>query len=159
MKIKHFIFDIGGVLINFSIPGLLEKISGENMETLERLHEVCASEAVYRVETGKISGKQFFKDYIKKEVPALDYEGWIREWMDNYSIRNDGMDIVKDLKKKNKKQPPLFYLPVHFIIIIFHLTVIFQYLFNLPHKSIINLHLYSYLLKCIKFIKPSDRLQ
>ncbi|MFH0921892.1 MAG: HAD family phosphatase [Fibrobacterota bacterium] len=96
---KRYLFDIGGVLVNFSIPLLIEKIAAEGRTSTVRVTEVFAHDLTEMVETGRISGPSFFDSYVKPILPQWAYEDWIAAWMDNYSLNEPGMRLLRDIKK------------------------------------------------------------
>lgn len=95
-----FIFDIGGVLINFNIQLLLKKFAAAHHCEAADIQDVFQSDWVYRVETGKISSLDFFNDHVKTYLGRMSYDEWIAAWMENYALNQPGMGLLEQVKKK-----------------------------------------------------------
>ena len=100
-SLQHYLFDIGGVLINFSIPLLVKNLSEKSGLPQEALKELFRDDCVRRVESGKISGSDFFRQQVKPLLPGWSYDDWIASWMDIYTLNEPGMDLLRELKRKD----------------------------------------------------------
>jgi HAD superfamily hydrolase (TIGR01509 family) len=95
-----FIFDIGGVLVNFDVQRLLKKMSDGSGSAVTGLLDLWRNRIRYDVEAGKMSGREFFDKFIAKIMQEWSYEDWILAWMENYSINKNGWDLLLELKNR-----------------------------------------------------------
>jgi len=100
---KKYIFDIGGVLLNFNINKLTDSIAKNKRCEPTNIRNLFKMDLIYKVETGKMKCSDFYINHIKSNIPEMSYEEWIEAWMDNYSINLTGMKLLEKLKKKGNK--------------------------------------------------------
>jgi len=103
----NFIFDIGGVLINFDKELILEKIANLSNKKKSEISYLHNFELVYKVETGRMSSFEYFNQYIKPLIPFWQYEDLINLWKENFSINKQGKEIFFEFKNKG--------FPVHIL--------------------------------------------
>lgn len=98
-----YIFDIGGVLLNFDYKNIIETLSQKtNCETDKIGDLLFKKEYIYPVETGKITGKEFFIGFVQQIMPQLTYEEWILHHIDNCTVNKSGIDLLLELKGRGK---------------------------------------------------------
>jgi putative hydrolase of the HAD superfamily len=100
--VKHIIFDIGGVLIDFDFPRLAEALSAGTGQDPDRLLPLFGQDAVQDVETGRTGPETFFRETMSPVLPGLTYEGWIGAWMDNYSVNEPGWALLLEARGQGK---------------------------------------------------------
>ena len=94
-----YIFDIGGVLLNFDYKNIIETLSQKtNCETDKIGDLLFKKEYIYPVETGKITGKEFFIGFVQQIMPQLTYEEWILHHIDNCTVNKSGIDLLLELR-------------------------------------------------------------
>ena len=96
----NYIFDIGGVLINYSIKLLIKHLSSESGISEEEIFTKITYDLLFQVETGKMKGLDFYNNYIRPMVKHWAYDDWINAWRDNYSVNFHGYDLFCELKEK-----------------------------------------------------------
>jgi FMN phosphatase YigB (HAD superfamily) len=101
--LRSFIFDIGGVLINFSNKQLVEDFVNKTKCERERIERLFEYEMLYRVETGRISGAEFYMNYVKSAMPDLCYEEWLGVFEDHYTINFAGLNLLQKLNSEGKE--------------------------------------------------------
>jgi putative hydrolase of the HAD superfamily len=94
-----FIFDIGDVLIDNDLPALQQRLAASSNLSVEDIKRIWAQPEFIAVETGKISGRKYFKDLISLTGLDWRYQDWIQAWADIYTINNTGMDLMLNLKR------------------------------------------------------------
>ena len=95
-----FIFDIGSVLINFDIRKLLQKFANNSGLSIDQILGLFDKPELLEVETGKISGKDYFEHLVKTTGIKWNYDDWIKAWADIYEINEIGFNLLKELKSK-----------------------------------------------------------
>ncbi len=99
-------FDLGGVIINYSIPAQLNYLSHELGVKQDVLDKVYA-DLRPRVDTGEINNEEFWRRLLKESGSTRDPETTEHFWTDNYIEENPfivGMlDLVDRLKANGYK--------------------------------------------------------
>ncbi len=110
---KHYLFDIGGVLINFSIEKLVNNLVSKTGVEKGKIEKIFSYNCLYQVETGKISPEEYLDTYIKPILNRFTYEDLIACWMNNYSLKENGLNLMLTLKKLGRKVYILSNLAEH----------------------------------------------
>jgi putative hydrolase of the HAD superfamily len=97
---RHFIFDIGNVLIDFDLRTLQERVAAACGVSFESIREGWISPDFIDTEKGRMSGRTFFRRYVKSLGLAWTYEEWIEAWMDIYTPNQAGQRLLRDLKQR-----------------------------------------------------------
>ena len=71
---KHVLFDIGGVLINFDFPRLARALSDRTGQDPGVLLPLFDPSVVHEVETGRTGPETFFRETMSPVLPGLTYE-------------------------------------------------------------------------------------
>jgi FMN phosphatase YigB (HAD superfamily) len=95
-----FLFDIGNVLIDFDLRGLQQKIADESSVPYRVIRATWENENFLGVETGRLSGRLYFRRLLDSVPLPWNYEDWIRAWMNAYSPNLAGQTLFADLKNK-----------------------------------------------------------
>ncbi len=99
----RFIFDIGGVLVNFNYQKLAKDfaaITGCRHGPIQKLFE---KEMLYLVETGRLPCDEFYSVHIKSAMPCLSYEEWIEMFREHFVLNPPGFDLLQCLKNEGRK--------------------------------------------------------
>ena len=99
---KHVIFDIGGVLIDFDFPRLSHALAERTGRDAGGLLPFFGKGAVEEVETGRTDPEEFFHRTMSPALPGLTYEGWVSAWMDNYSVNEPGWALLEDARDRGR---------------------------------------------------------
>lgn len=102
MREPVFLFDIGNVLIDFDLPGLLNKIVLASNAGLPALHRMWES-YLFDVETGKLDDRHFFEAMAQEIELPWDYEQWVGQWMEVYEIDRVGHGLFSKLREKGHR--------------------------------------------------------
>jgi len=100
--VKHVIFDIGGVLIDFDFPRLARALGERTGGDADGLLPLFAQAVVRDVEAGHTDPEEFFRRTMSPALPGLTYEGWISAWMDNYSVNEPGWALLEDARDQGR---------------------------------------------------------
>ena len=98
----HYIFDIGGVLINFDIPLLVRHLAQEAGLSPQKLRAVFTDEILAQAETGRWSGEEFFQRQLQPLFPRWHYPDWVEAWAGNYSLNQPGMELRQELQRQGR---------------------------------------------------------
>jgi len=98
----HFIFDIGGVLIDYSVDRLIRRVCEQTGVGFGKAAQELASADTREVESGRMDGREFFEQHIKVIVPHWTYQHWVAAWMENYSINEPGCRLFLELKTRGQ---------------------------------------------------------
>ncbi len=94
----HFIFDIGGVLIQYNLHILAEQIAVKVGIEPKLVHPLFQNDLLFDIETGKIGGEDFFNQNIKTVLKNWTYQDWIQEFSEHYVKNPPGIKLLQDLK-------------------------------------------------------------
>ncbi len=95
-----FIFDIGGVLLDFDLPELA-RIAGRGDvrvgETLLRLRE---HDSLREIESGSMTGEEYFARHIQPEVSHWTYRDLIEGWKTVFSENIEGLNLLRFVRSR-----------------------------------------------------------
>jgi len=95
---RHVIFDIGGVLIDYDFRRLARALAAATGADETRLPPLFEKDVVEEVETGRIDPEEFFRRTMSPELPGLSYDEWVAAWMDNYSVNGPGWALLEEAR-------------------------------------------------------------
>jgi len=95
---RHVLFDIGGVLIDYDFRRLAQALARATGADETRLPPLFEKDVVEGVETGRTGPEEFFRRTMSPELPGLTYDGWIAAWMDNYSVNEPGWALLEEAR-------------------------------------------------------------
>ena len=95
---RHVIFDIGGVLIDYDFRRLARALAERTGADEGRLPPLFERAVVEEVETGRTGPEEFFRRTMSPELPGLSYDDWVGAWMDNYSVNEPGWALLEDAR-------------------------------------------------------------
>lgn len=95
---KHVIFDIGGVLIDYDFERLARALAGKTGADEDRLTPLFGHDVVRDVETGRVGPEEFFARTMSPALPGLTYDEWVAAWADNYSVNEPGWALLEDAR-------------------------------------------------------------
>jgi HAD superfamily hydrolase (TIGR01509 family) len=147
VAVRHVIFDIGGVLINYDFRRLASALSGRTDQDPRRLLALLAQDVVHEVETGRTDPEDFFHRVMAPLLPGMTYDDWIGAWADNYSVNAPGWALLEDARESGRTVSLLSNL-AHYNQLAIERK--FPDFFRTPHHSF-----YSYELG---FQKPDPRI-
>ncbi|RCX14809.1 putative hydrolase of the HAD superfamily [Anaerobacterium chartisolvens] len=100
---RRFIFDIGGVLVNFNYRKLAKDFAVMTECRHELIQKLFDKEMLYMIETGRLPCDEFYSIHIKGAMPTLSYEQWIEMFREHFVLNPPGFDLLQRLKNKGKK--------------------------------------------------------
>lgn len=98
-----YIFDLGGVLVNYDSDELAALLAKANNCDLEAVARLFTHELLYQVESGRISGPDFYTEYVSRVLPKLSYEDWINVFENYFTLNPVGLELLLELKQKGRK--------------------------------------------------------
>lgn len=99
----NYIFDIGGVLVNFDYEEVAALLTEVNHCELDAVRSLFAYESLYQVESGRISVSDFFTKYISPVLSKVSYEDWINVFENHFTLNSVGLELLLELKQKGRK--------------------------------------------------------
>ena len=102
VDVRHVIFDIGGVLIDYDFRRLAGALSARTGQDPGRLLVLLAQDVVREVETGQTDPEDFFRQVMAPLLPGMTYDDWISAWADNYSVNAPGWTLLEDARENGR---------------------------------------------------------
>jgi FMN phosphatase YigB (HAD superfamily) len=102
-----FIFDIGGVLLDFDLPGLAQMASRGDAAIAQRLLALRNEDSLRILESGLMSGEDYFSRYIQPVVPHWTYRSLVEGWKAVFSENRDGLQL---LNRARALGAPVYFL-------------------------------------------------
>ena len=102
--IKAIVFDIGNVIITFDNNIFLKEISKFTNKSVSELNEIIYNppDLPIKLETGLISGDEFFKEIVKKCNLSISKSQFMKAYTNIYAPIQTTFDLIKRLKHKYK---------------------------------------------------------
>ncbi len=98
LTMKSYIFDIGGVLLNFDIGFISERVAGGSAEKLEQVRGIRTGKLHMGVETGAMSDEEFLRLVINPIAPHWTRQDLVNVWMETFTVNNEGVELLRDLR-------------------------------------------------------------
>ena len=95
---KHVIFDIGGVLIDYDFGRLARDLAARTGVDPAGLAPLFEKAAVEKVETGRTRPEVFFREMMSPWLPGLTYDEWVEAWAENYSVNEPGWALLEEAR-------------------------------------------------------------
>jgi FMN phosphatase YigB (HAD superfamily) len=100
---KEFIFDIGGVLLDYNLPRFVDMMAGDSRERRAQIAELRYDRSLYEVETGRITGEEYFRRIISPLVPDWTYRDLVEAWMEIFTENEMGQRLFRDLQALGRR--------------------------------------------------------
>jgi putative hydrolase of the HAD superfamily len=91
---RHVIFDIGGVLLNFDLPGLAARAARGNPEGAAALLALREHDSLRQLESGHMTGVAYFEQFIRPVAPHWTFRDLIEGWKSIFSENAEGLALV-----------------------------------------------------------------
>ncbi|MCX7841883.1 MAG: HAD family phosphatase [Clostridia bacterium] len=98
-----FIFDIGGVLIDYNYKKVAEELSVKTGCEYGKVESLFGLDVLHPVETGRITPDEFFQHHVRRIMPEISYKDWIQAYIDNFPVNPYGMELLQMVKAKGRK--------------------------------------------------------
>jgi FMN phosphatase YigB (HAD superfamily) len=95
-----FIFDIGGVLLDFDLPELARIAGRGDSRVGEGLLRLREHDSLREIESGLITGEVYFERHIQPEVPHWTFRDLIEGWKTIFSENADGLGLLKFVRDR-----------------------------------------------------------
>jgi len=102
MPVSAYIFDIGGVLLDFDLRGIARTLAGTSALRTNKLLALRDDASLREVETGRMNGFAYHRDVVKPIVPESTYRGLVCAWRDVFTINRAGYSLFTDLHKAGR---------------------------------------------------------
>jgi len=98
---KHFIFDLGNVLADFSLNEVLQNVMAfGGLTSLPQGLRLQDTAKVIEVETGAISDEDYLADICSSSGLKLTMEQLIAAWQKGFTLNPDGNAIFHELREQ-----------------------------------------------------------
>jgi putative hydrolase of the HAD superfamily len=98
-RVRHVIFDIGGVLIDYDFHRLARKLGDRAGQDPSRILPLFDQSVVREVETGRVAPRDFFRQTMTPVLDGVTYDEWVSAWVDNYSINEPGWALLEEVRR------------------------------------------------------------
>ena len=95
-----FIFDIGGVLLDFDLAELARIAGRGDARTGHALLGLRAHASLREIESGSITGEIYFERYIRPLVPHWTYRDLIESWKKVFSENDEGFELLRFVRSR-----------------------------------------------------------
>ena len=95
---RSFLFDIGKVLVDFDLVAFASKVVHRSPGALARVLALRAHESLRAVETGRLSGEEYFESFLRPLAPAWTYRDLVQAWADVFTPNPVGMALMEELR-------------------------------------------------------------
>ncbi len=96
----NFIFDIGGVLLDFDLPELARIAGRGDRRAGDALLRLREHSSLREIESGLITGEQYFTRHILPEVPHWTFRDLIEGWKTVFSENSDGLKLLEFVRAR-----------------------------------------------------------
>jgi len=103
MSYKAYIFDIGGVLLDYDLYELAMRVTGGKEDQMDRLLALRNHHSLREVESGRMPPVVYFEEYIKPVAPSCTYRDLVKTWKDIFAVNEDGVRLFRDLKRSGNR--------------------------------------------------------
>ncbi len=100
MNKTAFIFDMNGILLDYDIRTIKQKVSNATNIPFEEIHKTWVDEKYVQNEKGHLSSEDYYKHYSSKVSLNWTYDQWVKEWTDIVTVNQAGDKLFKILRKK-----------------------------------------------------------
>jgi FMN phosphatase YigB (HAD superfamily) len=98
-----YVFDIGGVLVGYNADDLAALLAGTGNYDLGSVRSLLDHEPLYQIETGKMTGREFYKKYVCTIMPGLPYEAWVNVYTEYFELNRPGFELMTDMKARGRR--------------------------------------------------------
>ncbi len=104
---QAFVFDIGGVLIDFDLEKLAANIARGDPALMCRAKLLQSDSSLIEAETGKIRGIDYFREKIRPLRPEWTYDDFVRAYADILTPNQEGQILLRAVQGAGY---PVFFL-------------------------------------------------
>lgn len=97
---RAFLFDIGGVLLDFDLAHLVRLAEAGGLKSPDVLLRLREDDSLRRIESGLISGPEYFARHVEPEVPRWRYRDLIEAWKVIFSENSEGLALVREARAR-----------------------------------------------------------
>jgi len=95
-----FLFDIGGVLLDFDLAELARLAGRGDGKAGEALIRLRDHDSLREIESGLIAGPDYFERYIRPEVPHWTFRDLIEGWKQIFSENREGLALLEFVRER-----------------------------------------------------------
>jgi FMN phosphatase YigB (HAD superfamily) len=97
---RTFIFDIGMVLIDYDFRVLAARLADDPDQVLPVLDALRRDPTHVEVESGRMSGPEYFREVIRPLAPHWTYRDLVAAWGDAFTLNPHGMRVFQALRDR-----------------------------------------------------------
>jgi putative hydrolase of the HAD superfamily len=95
-----FIFDIGGVLLDFDLPELARIAGRGDTHAGEGLLRLREHDSLREIESGSITGEEYFARHILPEIPHWTFRDLIEGWKTVFTENDAGLSLLRFVRER-----------------------------------------------------------
>jgi putative hydrolase of the HAD superfamily len=99
MHLRAFVFDIGGVLIDFDFDKIVAKIAGGDPAVMRRANLLRTDPSLIEAESGRMRGVDYFLDKIRPLAPHWTYDDFVHAWADVLTPNQKGQMLLRAVQE------------------------------------------------------------
>jgi HAD superfamily hydrolase (TIGR01509 family) len=99
----RYMFDLGGVLVEYNSKKLVDRLCEITKGDYETIRNLITRDSLYPVETGRLTGEEYYTRYVKKAMPGFSYNDLIEVYTEHFNPNYPVLDLLKRLKGKGRK--------------------------------------------------------
>lgn len=107
MQLQAFVFDIGGVLIDFDLDKFAANISQGNPAVMNETNLLGTDPSLLEAERGKMRGIDYFIEKIRPLAPHWTYDDFVRAWAGVLTPNPEGQRLLRAAQTAGY---PVFFL-------------------------------------------------
>lgn len=100
MNKTAFIFDMNGVLLDYDIRAIKQRVAEATQILIDEIHKTWVDEKYVQNEKGHFSSEDFYQYYSSRIGLTWTYEQWVQEWTDIVTRNEAGDKLFNNLRKK-----------------------------------------------------------
>ncbi len=96
-SIAAFVFDIGGVLLNYDLRVVASRLT-EDPRAIAGILGLRHHPSLPEVESGRLSGEAYVERCIRPHAPGATYRRVVEAWKDGFSVNTEGTALFHALR-------------------------------------------------------------
>lgn len=108
-----FLFDMSGVLLDFDLQSLKERVAVASGVPLSDIDRTWRDDPYSQSERGEVTSREFYRHYADRLRLAWSYERWVAEWARIVTRNEDGTRLFAALRTAGRPAYVLSNLAGH----------------------------------------------
>lgn len=101
-SIAAFVFDIGGVLLNYDLRVVASSLTSD-ARAIEGILGLRHHPSLPEVESGRLPGEAYVAQCIGPHVPGVTYRRVVEAWKNGFSVNEEGTSLFRALRDAGRR--------------------------------------------------------